>query len=182
MAAKHILSLEILPVSNPNILSVKDTSQYADNLSVECPELLIMPPGFQLPLIIEVKAGFNLNLNTCAVGLQAIDCGQVLGNFPDGIYALSYRVQPHGKVYVEYNHLRITSIMTKYYEKLNDLDIHACEPSSSRKKVLAEMCYIKTMIDAAKAKVEYSSSPNECWEIYRFAESKLKKITPDSSC
>ena len=36
------------------------------------------------------------------------------------------------------------------------------------------------MIDGAKAKVEYGSSPDEGWEMYRFAESKLKKITSTS--
>ena len=38
------------------------------------------------------------------------------------------------------------------------------------------MGYIKTMIDAAKAKVEYGSSPNQGWELYQFAEKKLNKI------
>jgi hypothetical protein len=180
MAAKHILSLEVLPVSNQNILSIKDTSQYADNLAIECPELLILPPGFQVPFIVEVQQGFSLNINPCAIGLQKVDCGQVLNSYPDGIYAIQYRVQPHDKVYVEYNHLRITSIMTEYYKKLNDIDIHPCEPSSSKKRVLSQMSQIKIMIDAAKAKVEYGSSPDEGWEIYRYAESKLKKITPTS--
>jgi hypothetical protein len=182
MAAKHILSLEVIPVSNQSIFSIKDTSQYAPNLAADCPELLILPPGFTIPFIIECKTGFNLNLDPCSINLQQVNCGQVRNNFPDGIYAVKYRVQPHAKVFVEYNHLRITSIMTKYYEKLNDLDIHPSEPSSSKKKVLSEMAHIKTMIDAAKAKVEYGSSPNEGWEMYRYAEYRLKKITPNSSC
>ena len=55
MAAKHILSLELPQVSNLNILSVKDTSQYAENLTVKCPELLVLPPGFSIPYIIEVQ-------------------------------------------------------------------------------------------------------------------------------
>ena len=139
--------------------------------------ILILPPGFSVPYIIEVKAGFNLNLNTCALGIQTTDCGQILSSFPDGIYAIKYRVQPHAKVYVEYNFLRTNLIMSKYYDKLNDLDIHPSEPSSSKRKLLAEMSYIRTMIDAAKAKVEYGSSPDEGWELYQFAEKKLNKIT-----
>ena len=126
MAAKHILSLEVVPVANQNILTIKDTSQYASNLAIQCPELLILPPGFQVPFIIEVTPGFNLNLNTCIIGMQQAECGQVLNNFPDGVYAIQYRVQPHAKVYVEYNHLRVTSIMKMYYEKLNELDMHPC--------------------------------------------------------
>ena len=66
-----------------------------------------------------------------------------------------------------------------YYTKLCDLDINACTPSSSKNKVLQEMHYIRTMIDAAKAKVEYCNSPDEGSELYNFALSKLKKITCD---
>ena len=179
MAAKHILSLELPPVSNCDIFSVKDTSQYAENFPVECPELLILPPGFSTPLIVEVQQGFNLNLTPCALGLSTFNCDTSTGTFVDGIYVIRYRVQPHEKVYVEYNHLRTTSIMTMYYTKLCDLDINACTPSSSKNKVLQEMHYIRTMIDAAKAKVEYCNSPDEGSELYNFALSKLKKITCD---
>jgi hypothetical protein len=179
MAAKHILSLELPPVSNCEIFSVKDTSQYADNVPVECPELLILPPGFSVPLIVEVQPNFNLNLTPCSLGLQTYNCDNSTGNFIDGVYVIRYRVQPHEKVYVEYNHLRITSIMRMYHQKLCDLDITPCELPSAKKKVLQEMHYIKTMIDAAKAKVEYCNSPDEGIELYNFALSKLKKITCD---
>ena len=86
MAAKHILSLELPPVSNCDIFSVKDTSQYAENLPVECPELLILPPGFSTPLIVEVQQGFNLNLTPCALGLSTFNCDTSTGTFVDGIY------------------------------------------------------------------------------------------------
>jgi hypothetical protein len=70
-----------------------------------------------------------------------------------------------------------------YYKKLCDLDVNTCEPGSSRKKVLQEMHYIRTMIDAARAKVEYATSPDEGIELYNFALSRLKKITCDiDSC
>ena len=35
MANKHILSLEILPVSNCEILCIKDTSQYTTDLAAQ---------------------------------------------------------------------------------------------------------------------------------------------------
>ena len=183
MSERHILSLELPPVANAKILSVKDTSQYADNLAVECAELMILPPGYTIPQIIEVKAGFNLNLNTCSLGMSDSpnnNCYQTL-DFPDGIYAIKYRIQPHAKVYVEYNFLRVNKILEKYYNKLHDIDISPSEPSSTQKKLLADMSYIRTMIDAAKAKVEYASSPDEGWELYNFANKKLDKIT-DVSC
>ena len=54
MAAKHILSLEVLNVSNPEVFSIKDTSTYAKNLKIDCPELLITVPGFNKPALIKV--------------------------------------------------------------------------------------------------------------------------------
>jgi hypothetical protein len=182
MAAKHILSLELPPVSNCDIFSVKDTSQYAENLPVECSELLIQPPGFNAPYMVEVKPGFSLNLTPCALGLQTYDCSQTTSPYPDGVYIIKYRVQPHDKVYVEYNHLRTNTIMNSYYAKLCDLDITPCEPSKAKKNLLAEMRFIRTMIDAAKAKVEYAGSPEEGLELYDYAYSRLKKITCDVSC
>jgi len=59
MAAKHILSLEVLNVSNPEVFAIKDTSKYAKNLKVDCPEVLITPPGFNKPALIKVQAGFD---------------------------------------------------------------------------------------------------------------------------
>ena len=44
------------------------------------------------------------------------------------------------------------------------------------------MYYIRTLIDAAKAKVEYCQSPNEGMELFNFAKKKLKKITCDICC
>ena len=67
MAAKHILSLEVLNVSNTKYLSIKDTSKYATNLGTDCAELLITPPApegttTKSTSIIHVTLGFALNI------------------------------------------------------------------------------------------------------------------------
>ena len=182
MAAKHILSLEIPTVSDCNIFTINDTSQYAEDLNISCPELLINSPGFKNPQLIEVPQGFDLNLNACALGIQTTNCGSQLGTIPDGIYVIRYRVKPHDKAYVEYNFLRVTTLLSTYHDKLCELNIKPCEPTSEFKQTLAEMHYIRTMIDAAKAKVEYAHSPHEGMELYEFAKNKLKKITCDICC
>jgi hypothetical protein len=182
MAAKHILSLEIPTVSDCNIFTIKDTSQYAEDLTVSCPELLVTSPGFNRPQLIEVPKGFTLNLNACALGIQTTGCDDQPGVIPDGIYVVRYRVKPHDKAYVEYNFLRVTTLLSTYHDKLCELDIKPCEPTSQFKQTLADMHYIRTMIDAAKAKVEYAHSPNEGMELYEFAKKKLKKITCDVCC
>lgn len=182
MAAKHILSLEVPQVANCEILKIQDTSQYADNLAVDCAQLVITYPGSIQINVIDVQPGFDLNINACALNLQTTGCQETRSTLPDGIYIIRYQVSPTDKVYVEYNHLRTTTILTTYYKKLCELDITPCEPTSSRQKLLAEMKYIRTLIDAAKAKVEYCQSPNEGMELYKFAKKKLSKITCDVCC
>ena len=85
-------------------------------------------------------------------------------------------------MYVEYNHLRITGIMKSYYKKLCDLDVTPCEPNSKQQSIYREMNFIKLMIDAAKAKVEYCQSPAEGMQLYNFAKKKLEKITCSNEC
>ena len=122
MANKHILSLEVPEVSNCEIFRVKDTSQYTEDLHVDCPELLITPPGFNAPKLIKVTPGFDLSINACTLGIQTEGCleptddGTISSTgrstIPDGIYIVRYSVSPNDRVYVEYNVLRTTTIMS----------------------------------------------------------------------
>ena len=191
MANKHILSLEIPTVANCEIFRVKDTSEYTSNLYVDCEELLITPPGYNEGKVIKVKKGFDLAINSCSLGIQTTGCsttklGEVISatrsEIPDGIYIIRYSISPNDKVYVEYNVLRITTLLSAYHKKLCDLDLKPCEPTLDRRDVLNEMSLIRTMIDAAKAKVEYCQSPHEGMELYNFAKKKLNKITCDMCC
>ena len=177
MAAKHILSLEALPVSNPEVFSLRDTSTYAKNLNVDCPEILITTPGFTTPALIKVTKNFDLNINACSLNIQSTNCNSVRVSIPDGLYIIRYQVSPHTKVYVEYNHLRITSIMKQYYDKLCQLDITPCVPTSDRKRLLDELNDIRLYIDAAVAKVEYAANPEAGLELFKFAKNRLNKIT-----
>jgi hypothetical protein len=182
MAAKHILSLDVIETSNCSILNVIDTSVYTDNIPFNCGELLITPPGFTAPVLTEVQKDFNLKFTPCALGVQTTSCNTTVNSLSDGIYIIKYQVAPTDKVYVEYNYLRTTELLSAYHKKLCEIDVQPCEPSSVKKDLLAEMYYIRTLIDAAKSKVEFCQSPNEGMELYDFAKTKLKKITCDICC
>jgi hypothetical protein len=192
MAGKHILSLDIPQSSNCEILPIVDTSDYNEDMGVSCPELSITAPGFNAPKIIPTTVTMNsdgiwegfgrLNLNACSLGLQTTSCSSSRNSINDGIYIIKYSVSPNDKVYVEYNHLRVTEILSTYYKKLCELDVQPCQPTSEFQQVMAEMKYIRTLIDAAVAKVEYCQSPNEGLELYNFAKTKLKKITCQVCC
>ncbi len=159
MADKHILSLEVPTVANCEILSIKDTSQYTSKLNVDCGELFITPPGYNVPAIIKVDPKFDVTLNGCLLGTQVENCGTMRTQLPDGIYIIKYVVSPGLKVFVEYNHLRVTNLIKLYYDTLCHIDVKDCEPHSERKDLIDEMKYIRTLIDAAVAKVEFSNSP-----------------------
>ena len=183
MATKHILSLETPTVSNCGLLCIKDTSQYSTELAVDCPELLITLPGFRSTILIKVDSGFDMCLTACALFIQKEDCGTIQSNLPDGTYVIKYSVSPNDKVFVEYNHLRVTQLMTTYYEVLCDLDVHPCQPDSDKAELLSEMSYIRTVIDAAVANVEYCQSAAHGMQLYNYAKSRLSKIScPSGDC
>ena len=176
MAEKHILSLDIPTVNNCEVFCIKDTSDYSKKLDVDCPELLITLPGFTAPVLIKVDEEFDLCLNACILALQKVDCGNTRTKLPDGVYIVRYSVAPNDKVYVEYNHLRITNLLTYYYTKLCDIDVKACEPDSEREAIMLEMKYIRTLIDAAVAEVEYCNNPKKGMALYEYAEKRLSKL------
>ena len=183
MASRHILSLEVPTVSNCDLLCIKDTSQYSKDLSVDCEELLITLPGYSVPVLIKVDKDFDMCLTACTLALQTENCGTKQSEIPDGIYIIRYSVSPNSKVYVEYNHLRVTKLLTTYYEVLCDLNVQACQPNSDKQALLSEMYYIKTMIDAAVANVEYCQSSEQGMQLYRYAKERLNKIScPTGNC
>jgi len=183
MANKHILSLEIPTVSNCDLLCIKDTSQYSKDLAVDCEELLITMPGYTVRVLIKVDKEFDMCLTACTLALQTKDCGTSQSEIPDGIYIIRYSVSPNSKVYVEYNHLRVTKLLTTYYEVLCDLDVQACQPDSTKAALLSDLYYIRTMIDAAVANVEYCQSAAQGMQLYNYAKQRLEKIAcPSGNC
>lgn len=176
MGAKHHLSLEIPETANTKLFRVSDTSFYANDLAVECSTLQILSPGFNVPKEIEAIPGFNYVLNACTLGTQVSGCGDINADLADGIYVIRYSVSPNTQVFVEYNYLRVTAALNLYYFKLGQLDLKACEPDQEIRKNLTEMRLIKSMIDAAKAKVEYCHNPKEGYELFVYALRRLEKV------
>jgi hypothetical protein len=66
---------------------------------------------------------------------------------------------------------------------LCDLEVQACQPDSEKQSLLAEMSYIRTVIDAAVANVEYCQSATHGMQLYNYAKSRLNKIAcPSGNC
>ena len=175
--ANHILSLEVPTVMNPCILKIFDTSVYSDLIPVTCPTLNITVPGFGYSVQLETTQDFVDTITACDLQLQTTDCGTVNVDIPDGVYIIKYSVSPNETVYVEYNHMRITQALNKYYNVLCDVDAAACDPPFKIKQKLEELRLIYMYLQAAKAKVEYCHEPQKGMSLYNYALKLLNKMT-----
>jgi len=183
--ANHVLSLEVPQVMNECILKILDTSVYQTanpTIPIICPTLNITVPGFGYSNQIEgttmtnfVNTG-HITLTACDLQLQNTNCGTQYYNIPDGIYIIKYSVSPNDTVYVEYNHLRISHALNKYYNILCDVDAAACDPPFKIKQKLEELRLIFMYLQAAKSKVEFCLEPQKGMSLYNYALKLLNKL------
>lgn len=175
---KHVLSLRIPEVYNEGILLVEDTSIYDPLLGINCPTLQITYPGALQPVAISVQSGFRAVLNACMIGLlPTVQCSDQCPCIPDGIYNIQYSVQPNDKVFVEYNHLRVTKAINKWKGLLCQLDLQCCVPSAEMAQLLNEMYIIRGYISAAVASVENCHKNQDGINLLLFANSLMDKLS-----
>lgn len=178
MALKHNLALDIPDTACETILKVWDSSVYAVGLDADCPRLDITLPGFVQPVYIGepqgLSTGFIKNLSAKDLGIQAATAEDLI-TLPDGLYTIRYSVSPNDQVYVEYYHLRTTSITNAYWREVCKVQLQPCEPGSEQHEKLHDLRYIKMYIDAAKSKAEYCHSPKQAVEMLIYAEKLLRK-------
>jgi hypothetical protein len=173
---QHQLSLDIPHTNNPRVFRIFDTSIYSDKIPVKCGLLQITSPGFNYPMNIDVLPNFNLVLNACTLGIQSKGCGDTSEVLPDGIYKIRYSDSPNDKVFVEYNHLRVTQFINRYNQKLCALEMAACEPEADIKEQLKELRLIKSFIDTAKIKVEDCHENSVGMDLLLYAQKRLMKL------
>jgi len=175
--ANHILSLEVPTVMNPCILKIFDTSVYSELIPVTCPTLNITVPGFGYSVQLDTTENFAETITACDLQLQTVDCGTVNVDIPDGVYIIKYSVSPNETVFVEYNHMRITQALNKYYNVLCDVDAAACDPPFKIKQRLEELRLIFMYLQASKGKVEFCHEPQKGMSLYNYAMKLLNKMT-----
>lgn len=181
--AKHTLSLNVNDLLNTCILRIEDTSVYDPNLPVTCPTLEITPPGFwKASVLLDRTPNFIANLTACDLGIQTSNCGNTANVLVDGLYIIRWSVAPNNIVFVEYNHLRISTILTTYQKVLCALDLMGCSPDIETQQKIQELQFIRTLIDAAKAKVEVCHNPQRGLEIYNYAHRLLNKLAKTYNC
>ncbi len=176
---RHILSLEVIEVSNEGIFIVKDTSIYTSAIGVACQSLQITPPGFDTPtVVVPSTQNFEIIFNACTLGITpAINCATSCPRIPDGIYSLYYTVSPNTDVYVGYKYLRITSAMNRRNQLLCDLALPCCLPDKELQYELRNLDIIRNYLISAQVNVnnlkDYSTGINE----YRYAVDLMDKMS-----
>ena len=169
---QHSLGLNIPDILNTCVIKIEDVSDYNDLLDVDCTLLQITPPGFTYAVHFhDLPELFTRVYNAEDLGL-----GSAGDPLPDGVYVIRYSVSPNDKVFIEYNYLRIASIMNSYYNVLCALELTTCEPEIDIKEKLNELRYIRMLIDGAKSKVEYCHSITEGMDLYNYALKLLNKL------
>ena len=162
---------------NTCIMKLFDTSVYSNLIPVTCPTLNITVPGLGYSVQIDTTEDFVETITACDLQLQTTDCGTVTVDLPDGVYIIKYSVSPNDTVYVEYNHMRITQALNKYYKVLCDVDAAACDPPFKIKQKLEELRLIYMYLQAAKSKVEFCHEPQKGMSLYNYALKLLNKMT-----
>ena len=180
--ANHVLSLEVPTVMNSCIMKLFDTSVYTTLLPVTCPTLNITVPGFGYSVQLNTTENFAETITACDLQLQTVDCGTVNYDIPDGIYIIKYSVEPKNLVYVEYNHLRITTALNRVRAIYCELDLGACEPPTNIMNKLNQLRLVEQYLSAAKAYVEDCHNPKKGMELYTYAMKQLDKLSCGTSC
>ena len=117
--ATNSLSLNIPNIMTDCILRIEDTSIYEPLLPYICPTVQVLVPGYKDCVSFndttdpEVVKGFIFNLSACDLEVQTSNCTTQFDTIPDGIYVIKYALSPFDKMYVEYNHLRVTALRKK---------------------------------------------------------------------
>ena len=173
--ANHVLSLEIPTVSNSCIMKIFDTSVYSPLVGIFRPRLFITAPGFS-PAELHFVPESTPTITACDLELQMQNCGQSYEALPDGIYVVKYAIDPDCKVYVEYNHLRITCALNQYEKILCDIDAADCDPPAKVKEKLRDLRLIRMYLDAAKAKIEVCHKSQEGMTLFNYAVKLLNKL------
>ena len=104
-------------------------------------------------------------------------CDQSCPILQDGIYHIRFSVSPNTAVYVEYNLMRITCTMNKWYKALCWINSLPCDPQNDVLVLLREMQLVHEQILTAKHLVEDLRDYENGMDMLKFARKKLDNLS-----
>lgn len=175
---KHQLYLDFPESTNEGIFRIEDSSIYTSAIPVNCLTLEITPPGYSSPTVLTgLSQGFRLFLNACSMGMLVTGCDENCPVLPDGIYNIRLSVSPNTSVYVEYNVLRVTCTLNKFYKVLCWINSTPCSPSNDTLTLLRELQLINNQILTAKHLVEDLHDYEVGIQMLLYAKKKLSELS-----
>ena len=166
------------PTSNPGVFLIDDISVYDSILPVSCLNLQILPPGFNVPSVLDgISQGFRLVLNACTIGiLPPVNCSTSCPCLPDGVYHIRYSVSPNDSVFVEYDILRTTEAVNRLNTILCNANIKCCTPDQETQYLFNQTENIRNFLLTAQLLVENQHQIADGVSMYRFAVSLIEKM------
>lgn len=175
------LYLDIPEAQNLKTQRILDSSLYNEDVDIKCARLEITPPGFDFPVLFEVEPYFNLVLNTANLGLAKPSKYTDLADLPDGVYQVKYSIAPNDKVWVEYEFLRLNSLLEQYYGLRCKLKLENIDPNRDQNNKMKQLLDIRNTLESAKIEVEWCGNRDRGMDLYMYASKQLSKLG-DGQC
>lgn len=168
---ENILDFEILPIKNPKFLVVFDLSDYMEY--PKQPSIRITLPGYTKPIFLPFKKD-SINKYT-SNDLQPKKDTLELFDLPDGLYKISYHIQPHEEEFIEKYYLQTNLFNKQYTQFLLSLELSDCSMKNDN-IIKNGILDADLFIQLAQANVE-ENNLKAANEAYKNAVSTLEKLT-----
>lgn len=166
------LYFTVLEQDNPAFMLLYDHSIYSEELP-STPVYDIVPPGHDKAVRINAKAGGITNVNSALLfpGLTA-DLPK-LGVIADGIYIITYKIQPYDTFYVTKNELR-TVMLERDLDLAYILVDKQCRHASYR-KWKEDLLDLQIMLMTAKALIRLNNISQGA-DVFREVQKEAARI------
>jgi hypothetical protein len=118
----NVLDILVIDTHNINTLGIADNSTY--DATPVSPTISITVPGFAAVVLPFVPNDFNV-FNSASLGLSVV--GDPLLPLPDGVYYLTYTIDPALTNFVNKTIMRVDKIQEKFDEAFMKLDMMQCD-------------------------------------------------------
>lgn len=172
------LDILVIPTYNTKTLGIADTSTYPEELVIQSPTMTIVVPGFGKVSIPFVPEDFNV-FNSAS--LELTEAGEDLIPIPDGLYTLTYSIDPASENYVTKNIMRVDQLQEKFDEAFMTLDMMECD-QAIKKQSQVELFSIYFQIQSSIAAAN-NCAVNLANELYLQASKRLDNfLKRDCGC
>lgn len=166
------LNVEPLETCDCKTIAILDTSYYP--VAPLNPTLTIEMPGF-VPILFSFVTGQVNTYNSYSLGLSSSNTIENLMDLPDGLYTLTYSVDPNDMLFQTKSYMRTCQIEYMFAQKFART-VNYCETDS---RYMRKLQQIEVLIEGAKANARVCN-PTKAVELYRKANELLDRL--DTNC